>query len=110
MHKIEDVTDEPHQRHILIMEDASEAVIEIRFLPAVQMWTLSASYNGRSQSGLKLSAAAYHLISYGFPFDITVSLTDDSGISPFRVDDFSTGRAELYFITPVELAMVRGQL
>lgn len=108
MHKIQNITDEPFQRHTLLMDD-DEAILELRFLPAVEIWVMNVAYKGKERNGSKLSANSYHLRSYNFPFDFTVLVTDDSGLDPFRVDDFQTGRCELYYITPEEMKQIRGQ-
>jgi len=80
----------------------------LRFLPAVQIWIMDVSYRGDDQNGIKLSAGVHHLRNFNYPFDFTVVLTDDTGIDPFRRDDFETGRCELYYITPAEMEQVRG--
>ena len=108
MHKINNITAEPFQEHTLILADG-EAVVELRFLPAVEIWTLGVTYKGKERAGQKLSANVYHLRPYNFPFDFTVVVNDGSGLDPFRADDFATGRCELYFITPEEMRQVRGQ-
>lgn len=109
MNKLQNITSQPFQQHTLLLDD-SEVVIELRYLPAVEIWTLSVKYEGRERNGLKLSANVYHLRQYGFPFDFTVLITDGSGIDPFRPDDFASGRCELYYITPDEMQVVRGQV
>lgn len=108
MHKLQNITAQPFQQHTLLLDD-SEAVIELRYLPAVEIWTLSVEHEGRVRTGLKLTANVYHLRTYGFPFDFTVTIADGSGIDPFRVDDFASGRCELHYITPEEMQVVRGQ-
>lgn len=108
MYKLSGITDEPYQAHTLLL-DEGEAVLELRFLPAVQIWIMSVTHGEKVRTGIKLSASVYHLRSYGFEFDFVVTLTDGSGIDPFRVDDFASGRCEIYFVSPEEMQVVRGQ-
>lgn len=108
MHKINNITTDPFQRHTLLLDD-KELTLELRFLPAVQIWIMDVEYLGRWQRGVKLSASVLHLRSFNFPFDFTVELTDGSGIDPFRLDDFADQRCELYFVTPAEMIEIRGQ-
>jgi len=108
MHKLQNITAQPFQQHTLLLDD-SEAVVELRYLPAVEMWLMNVSHGGRVRNGLKLTANVYHLRQYGFPFDFTVLITDGSGLDPFSIDDFANGRCELYYITPGEMQVVRGQ-
>lgn len=108
MRRVENITAAPYQRHTLLLDD-QELTLELRFLPAVQIWIMNVEYLGRWQRGIKLSASVLHLRSFNFPFDFTVDLTDDSGIDPFRLDDFLNQRCELYFVTPEEMTELRGQ-
>lgn len=107
MIQVENITADPHQRHTLLT-DAGQVVIVLRFLPVVQIWIMDVEHEGRAQRGVKLSASVLHIRSFNFPFDFTVVLTDDTGIDPFRRDDFETGRCELYFVTPAEMVDLRG--
>lgn len=107
MIRVDNITADPHQHHTLLTEQG-QVLLELRFLPAVQIWIMGVEYRGKVQRGIKLSANVHHIRGFNYPFDFTVVLTDDSGIDPFRRDDFDTGRCELYFITPEEMEQVRG--
>lgn len=107
MIRIQNITADPHQRHTLLI-DNGQITLSLRFLPVVQIWVMDVEYQGQVQRGIKLSASVLHVRSFNYPFDFTVVLTDDSGIDPFRRDDFETGRCELYFVTPAEMVDVRG--
>ena len=79
MHKINNITAEPFQEHTLILADG-EAVVELRFLPAVEIWTPGCERTkDKERAGQKLSANVYHLRPYNFPFDFTVVVNDGSG-------------------------------
>lgn len=107
MDLITNVTDEPIQRHVLLFE-RGEAAIIIRHLPTVEMWKMRVEYNGSHIDGVKLSLGALHFRHKNWPFDIAVLATDNSGIDPYRADDFASGRCELYFVTPDEMIEIRG--
>lgn len=107
MIRVSNITADPHQRHTLLTDDG-QITLELRFLPAVQIWVMDTEYKGKVSKGVKLSAAVHHLRGFNYPFDFTIALTDGSDIDPFRRDDFETGRCELYYITPAEMEQVRG--
>lgn len=107
MRQIENITDEPHQRHVIVFEE-SEIALELRFLPTVEMWFLGVEYKGVVASGYKLSAEVLHLRSRNFPFDFTVADLNDDGIDPFRADDFATGRCALYLVESPDMETIRG--
>jgi len=72
------------------------------------MWALSVSWRGQTYNGFMLSLGCLHIRSLNWPFDFIVSTTDASGLSPFRLGDFSEGRCGLYFVTAEEILGVRG--
>lgn len=107
MNQITNVTDEPIQRHVLIF-DRGEAVVTLRHLPTVEMWKMRVEYNGDYIDGVKLSLGTIHFRHKNWPFDIAVLATDNTGIDPYRADDFLTGRCNLYMLTPEEMIEIRG--
>jgi len=107
MDKISNVTDEPIQRHVLLFE-RGEAVMTIRHLPTVEMWKMRMEYQGDFIDGVKLSLGAIHFRHKNWPFDIALLCTDNSGLDPYRADDFASGRVELYMVTPEEMIQIRG--
>ncbi|HEB0976109.1 TPA: hypothetical protein ACVU0F_000657 [Yersinia enterocolitica] len=108
MDRITNITDEPIQRHVLLF-DRGEAVITIRHLPTVEMWKMRVEYNGDFIDGVKLSLGVLHFRHKNWPFDIALLCTDNSGIDPYRADDFASGRCELYMVTPEEMIEIRGE-
>ena len=107
MLRVNDITSEVIQRHTLLVDDF-EIVIQLRFFPAVEIWQLSVELGEKDINGIKLSAGVLHMRGYNYPFDFVVALTDSSGIDPFRIDDFETGRCELYYVTANEMVEIRG--
>ena len=102
--QIENITDEAYQEHILVFE---ESIIELtlRFYPTTQIWCFDAAYKEKSVNGIKLSAGVLHMRSRNFPFDFVVSTSE--GIDPYRINDFSERRCELYLVTREEMETVR---
>ena len=107
MDQIDNITDEPIQRHILLF-DRGEAVMTIRHLAAVEMWKMRVEFNGDYIDGVKLSLGVLHFRHKNWPFDIALLATDGSGIDPYRADDFASGRCQMYLVTPEEIIEIRG--
>jgi hypothetical protein len=105
--QITNITNEPHQIHTVLTDDGA-VTLTLRFLPAVEIWILSVDYKGILANGVKLSAGVSHLRAFNYPFDVAIVLTDHSGIDPFKADDFSSGRCELYFAGRAEMFKIRG--
>ncbi|EIL4299168.1 hypothetical protein LLL07_004629 [Salmonella enterica] len=107
MDPITNITDESIQQHVLIF-DRGEAVVTIRYLPTVEMWKMRVEYNGDYIDGVKLSLGTLHFRHKNWPFDIVLLCADNSGIDPYRADDFASGRIEMYLVTPEEMIYIRG--
>ncbi|MBL1319597.1 MAG: hypothetical protein JKY80_01945 [Mariprofundaceae bacterium] len=106
MIQIENITAEAHQRHTILFQE-SEVILTLRFYPTVSMWCFDAEYKTSVVSGMKLSVGVLHMRSRNLPFDFAVIDTLGDVIDPFRLDDFETGRCELYMLEPADMALIR---
>jgi hypothetical protein len=104
--QVQNITDEPHQRHVILIDDA-EVTVVLRFYPTVQIWCVDVDAAGRTASGFKLSLGVLHMVSQNFPFDFVVQDTSGTGLDPFKLDDFSTGRCALYMLDAADMEAVR---
>lgn len=102
---LENITDEPHQIHTILLQQ-SEVVLTLRFYPTVKMWCFDVDYKGNVVYGVKLSSGTIHMRSKNLPFDFVVETTDME-IDPFRIDDFVIGRCKLYMLEPSDMVAIR---
>jgi len=107
MKKLQNITDEPHQRHTIVFEE-SEIVLSLRYLPTVEMWIMDVGYGDVSTHGLKLSVGVLHMRSRNLPFDFIVTDNIETGLDPIRADDFSTGRCAMYLLEADDMQEIRG--
>lgn len=108
MRRIQNITDEAHQRHILVFEE-SEITLVLRFYPTVGMWCFDITYKDHTVSGRKLSAGVLHMASANLPFDFVVTDTTNQGLDPTLLTDFATGRCELYLLESADMESYRGR-
>lgn len=106
MIKVKNITDETYQQHSILFEKQS-ITVELRFLPQVERWMLSASFQGRSVTGIFLSLGVLHINNSLFPFDFIVKESSGTGIDPFKADDF-TSRCTLYMLEAQDMIDIRG--
>ena len=107
MRRVENITAEAHQRHVIIFEE-SEIELTLRFHPTVEMWTFDATYKGVIASGYKLSVGVLHMESRNLPFDFIVTANAGTDLDPFRIDDFSADRCSLYLLESADMEEIRG--
>jgi hypothetical protein len=58
--------------------------------------------------GLKLSVGVLHMLSQNQPFDFVCGDFSGNGIDPFKRQDFSVGRCEIYMLESSEMEQIRG--
>jgi hypothetical protein len=67
-----------------------------------------AEFSDKQVYGLKLSVGVLHMISQNQPFDFVCVDRSGEGIDPFKRQDFSGGRCEIYMLEPGEMEQIRG--
>lgn len=107
MRKITNIGIEPWQRHTILLKN-KEITLELRFHSLVEMWTMDVSYDGRSSKGVKIACRVLQFRNENWPFGFYAIDADNSGIDPFKTDDFASNRVELYLVMPDEMAEIRG--
>ena len=108
MKQVENIGNEGFQSHTIPLP-TGDLILKLKFLSLVGFWQMSVEFNGKSINGIKLSVGVLHMRSANFPFDFIVQDTSESGIDPFKSDDFTLGRCILYLLESDEIAEIRGQ-
>ena len=106
MIKLQNITDEPIQKHTILFE-RSEVILTLRFYPKVEAWCFDAEYNDKTVYGLKLSAGVLHMLSQNQPFDFIIADNAGIGIDPFKLDDFSSERCSLFMLEARDMIDIR---
>lgn len=106
MRRITNITDEPIQRHTIIFEE-SEITLTLRFFPRHEFWAIDIEYSNYQVFGIKLSIGVLHITSGNMPFDFVVVDASNNGIDPFRRNDFSDGRCNLYMFEREDMIEIR---
>lgn len=104
---IQNLTDEPHQRHVVTLGDY-EAVLWLRFLPPAGRWFASVEYRDRAVRGVALAVGTLHIRSTNMPLDLAVIDNSGEGLDPMLRSDWATGRCSLYMLTADEMEALRG--
>lgn len=79
---------EPKQKITILFEDTS-IIIEIRYRPTIQSWTIDITFRDEVLvSGKRLTAGLMLLKQFNKPFDITLKENQKTGLDPFLQDDF----------------------
>lgn len=106
MIEIMNITDYPFQKHTIITPDAP-VTVELRYYPKAFFWTISVRYKEKVVNGVKLALGVLHMRSQNLPFDFIVEDKSNTGVDPFKADDFSSGRSRLIMLERADMESIR---
>lgn len=113
MQEIINISDEPIQTHQLEFTRGL-VLMRLEYNAISQAWFMSLNYTDENSvqrrpiNGVKLSLSTLHFKHRNWPFDIAINDTTGLGVDPYNLQDLSTGRCEISFITPDEMILLRG--
>lgn len=102
------LTDEPKQEVKILFED-TVITIEFRFNPTIKIWTMNITYKDEDLiNGKSITLGVFILRELNMPFDLILIDNQKLDIDPFKLNDFSSGRLDLFLIERDELKNYRG--
>jgi hypothetical protein len=107
MRRLENVTDESIQNHILEAQGIT-VNLTLYWRPQVESWFADVEYGDIQRNGIRLVVGTLHVQSANMPLDIVVRDNSDFGLDPMRRDDFSTRRCDILVLMPDEMEEIRG--
>lgn len=99
MQQITTLTNEPKQRHQLVLENNETVDFRLYYSARQQSWYFNFTYKDLTVNCLKVVLSPNTLRNFKrlIPFGITF---DTEGYTePFQLDDFSSGRVKMYVLT-----------
>jgi len=106
MRIINEITDEPRQKHTLTLDDGSSVEFEIVYIRNQRGWFYSYTYGDFVIVNQRLVVSPNLIRKYKniLPFGFACTTTD--GYEPVNQDDFSTKRASFYLLNQEDVAAV----
>lgn len=118
MNQINNLTDQADQLTRLILADGSLVNVELIFTAATARWIMNVTWPAPPAGSITLPEGTFQANGIGIavmpnllrqwreviPFGIACLTTD--GADPVNVDDFITGRAQLYLLSETDVAAV----
>jgi hypothetical protein len=75
----------------------------LNYRPMVQMWFVDIEFNGKIINGLRVCYSLNLLYQYAKTLPFGLYVENISGVEPFLIDDFSSGRFNLNVLTAAEV-------
>ena len=109
MNSIQGLGNEAYQNLQLLLDDGSIATFEFKYRPMTRRWTLDVQHavlpNGKVYS-LNVCAYANLLRPWRNIIPFGLACVTQTGVDPFNLDDFRSGRATLYLLTAADVSSV----
>lgn len=106
MKQIIEITNEPNQKHTLLLEDKSRVELTLRFMPTQNLWFMTIKYGSFELgsrtvvNGRNILRRFKNIISFG------IMIESDDKISPSFIDSFSGGTSRLYLLEKEEVEAI----
>jgi len=98
---------EPKQKITLLYEDTT-IILTVKYRATISSWTMDINFRDEPLvKGKKLVMGIPLLKQFNKPFDITLVENQNTGIDPFKQDDFKD-RVSVYLLERDDLIAIRG--
>lgn len=103
MKRLNRLNDNARQQYTLVGDDGITPTLNLVYMPRVSMWSFSITYGDFQLNQAMLTASPNVLRNYRYniPFGLAVTSTD--GLDPFYLDDFTSGRINIYMLSAQEV-------
>lgn len=104
MLKLESITDNPKQRQSIVLSDGSIMLLRLEFKPQQNGWFITELTLGDfTLMGQRITTSPNILNQYHKLINFGIACFVDGGGEPQFIEDFSTGRAELFLLSEEEV-------
>lgn len=110
MKQITTLTAAPKQQHTLVLDNNETADFYLEYCGRMESWYFSFAYNDTVQKCIKvvLTPNALRHLRRIIPFGIM--FTSESMVEPFRIDDFTSGRIQMFVLNEEDVATIETEI
>lgn len=100
----------PHPSQVFTIDDPGGGLIKFRLLfkPRLRAWFIDIESNSLTLYGLRLVLCQNLLYQYRRNITFGLSVLAPDGVPPMLIDDFTTGRVEIYLLDSSEVDAIAG--
>ena len=107
---IENVTDEAKQAHHIVLADGSTMDLTLTYLPTIQRWQFDIVHPQLTAYGRLLTHHPNLLRQWQNIIQFGLACIVSDGAEPFDIEDFASGRVELYVLDATDVADVESKI
>lgn len=106
MQQITTITNEPRQRHQLVLENNETADFRLYYSIRQQSWYFDISYKDFTATCLKVVLSPNTLRNFKRLIPFGIAFSTDGYTEPFQLDDFSSGRVQMYVLNKEDVQQI----
>ncbi len=106
MQQITTLTDEPKQRHQLVLDNNETVDFRLYFSARQQAWYFDFSYKDLTCNGFKVVLTPNALRCFRRIIPFGIAFDTEGFVEPFQIDDFSSGRVKMYVLNAEDVQAV----
>lgn len=110
MQQISTLSNEPKQRHQLVLESNDTVDFRLYFYPRQQSWYFDFTYKDFSATGLKVVLSPNTLRNFKNIIPFGIGFDTDGLVEPFQIDDFSSGRVRMYLLNSEDVEQIEQEI
>lgn len=95
MQWIQNISNDPKQKHIISLEDGRQLTIELAYRPTQIGWFLDLEIEGWELRGIRITNSLNLLFQWHNIIDFGILCEVDNNQEPLSIQDFLVGRARL---------------
>lgn len=106
MKTITSLTDEPKQRHQLVLDTNDTVEFRLYFYPTQKSWYFDFLYNNLIVNGSKVVLSPNTLRNFKNIIPFGIGFVTDGFVEPYKLDDFSSGRVKMVLLNKEDVMEV----
>jgi hypothetical protein len=107
---VQGITADAYQTQNALLQDGTKVGITLRYVPQQLGWFMDLTYLEFALYSFRVSALPNILNQYRNKLPFGMACFTSDGVSPSQQQDFSSGYATLYILTPEEISYYLGLL
>lgn len=110
MHQITTLTNEPIQRHQLVLDNNDTVDFRLYFSSRTQCWYFDFAYKELSVKCSKVVLSPNLLRNFRRIIPFGIAFASDGSTEPFRLDDFSSNRIKMYVLNSEDIESIEQEI
>ncbi len=110
MQRITTLTNEPKQRHQLVLDNNETVDFRLYYSARQQSWYFDFTYKDLICNGLKVVLSPNSLRCFRRIIPWGLAFLTDGYVEPFQLTDFSSGRVKMYVLNSEDIELIEQEV